>query len=179
LEIHHTKHHQSYVDKLNAALEGHEDLQQLGVDSLIAELDKVPENIRTAVRNNGGGHANHLMFWQVMHPNGGGQPDGKLSEAIDASFGDFASFGKKFSEAAKAHFASGWAWLVVNDGKLEVESTPGHDSPLTKGKTPILVLDVWEHAYYLNYQNRRPDFVTAWWNTVNWDEVAKRFEAVA
>ncbi len=179
LEIHHTKHHQTYVDKVNAALEGHDELQNMVVEDLVANLDKVPEEIRTAVRNNGGGHANHILFWETMTPDGGGQPEGNLSDAIDASFGDFATFGKKFTEVAKTHFASGWAWLSVNNGKLEVESTPGHDSPLTKGKTPILVLDVWEHAFYLKYQNRKPDFITAWWNIVNWDEVARRFEAAA
>jgi Fe-Mn family superoxide dismutase len=174
MEIHHTKHHQGYVNKLNAALEGHKSLQDLPLAQLLGTLADVPEKIRTAVRNNGGGHANHSLFWEIMSPDGGGQPDGDLSEAIDSSFGDFASFGKEFTEAATTRFGSGWAWLVVEGGKLSVESTPNQDSPLIEGKVPILGLDVWEHAYYLKYQNRRADYITAWWNLVNWDEVARR-----
>jgi Fe-Mn family superoxide dismutase len=174
MEIHYTKHHQGYVNKLNAALEGHDNLQDIPIAELLGKLNDVPEKIRTAVRNNGGGHANHSLFWEIMSPDGGGQPEGDLSKAIDSAFGDFASFGKQFTEAATTRFGSGWAWLVVSKGKLSVESTPNQDSPLIEGKVPILGLDVWEHAYYLNYQNRRADYVTAWWNLVNWEEVARR-----
>ncbi|MFQ5550470.1 MAG: superoxide dismutase [Gemmatimonadales bacterium] len=174
MEIHHGKHHQGYVTKLNAALEGHDDQQGKSVEDLIANLAAVPESIRRAVRNNGGGHANHSLFWQVMSPDGGGEPSGALADAIAESFGNFASFRDEFSAAAATRFGSGWAWLVLADGKLAVESTPNQDSPLMNGRTPILGLDVWEHAYYLNYQNRRPDYVAAWWNLVNWEEVAAR-----
>lgn len=177
MEIHYTKHHQGYVDKLNAALEKQADLQKKGLDTLLAEINKVPEAIRTAVRNNGGGHANHSLFWTIMSAKGGGEPKGKLADAVKAAFGDFATFKKQFSDAAATRFGSGWAWLVVKGGKLAVESSPNQDSPLMEGKTPVLGLDVWEHAYYLKYQNRRPDYVAAWWNVVNWDEVAKRFES--
>jgi len=176
MEIHHTKHHQGYVDKLNAALEGHEKLQGAPLEELIGDLAAIPDQIRTAVRNNGGGHANHSLFWQIMSPDGGGQPEGELSDAIDASFDDFASFGKEFVDAANTRFGSGWAWLVVSNGALAVESTANQDSPLMDGKVPILGLDVWEHAYYLKYQNRRADYVTAWWNLVNWEEVSRRFK---
>jgi Fe-Mn family superoxide dismutase len=175
MEIHYTKHHKGYVDKLNAALEGQGELQDLPLTELIKRVDSVPDQIRIAVRNNGGGHANHSLFWEVMSPDGGGQPEGDLSDAIDSSFGDFASFGKQFSEAATTRFGSGWAWLVVRNGKLAVESTPNQDNPLMEGKVPILGLDVWEHAYYLKYQNRRAEYVTAWWNLVNWEEVGRRF----
>ncbi|MED4127920.1 superoxide dismutase SodA [Shouchella miscanthi] len=177
MTIHHGKHHNTYVTNLNAALEGHEDLASKDIEDLVANLDSVPENIRTAVRNNGGGHANHALFWQLLSPNGGGAPTGALANDIESTFGSLDEFKTKFADAAKGRFGSGWAWLVVNNGSLEITSTPNQDSPLTEGKTPILGLDVWEHAYYLNYQNRRPDYISAFWNVVNWDEVAKRYEA--
>ncbi|WP_078391354.1 superoxide dismutase SodA [Shouchella patagoniensis] len=177
MNIHHGKHHNTYVTNLNAALEGHESLASKDIDELVASLDSVPENIRTAVRNNGGGHANHSLFWQLLSPNGGGEPTGALADEIKSTFGSLEEFKTKFADAAKGRFGSGWAWLVVNNGKLEITSTPNQDSPLTDGKTPVLGLDVWEHAYYLNYQNRRPDYIAAFWNVVNWDEVAKRYEA--
>ena len=177
MEIHHSKHHAGYVAKLNAALDKHPDLQQKSVEELIAGIATVPDDIRTAVRNNGGGHANHSLFWTVMGPGGGGDPAGSLGDAIAATFGDFASFKKTFADAAATRFGSGWAWLVAGEGKLEVLSSANQDSPLMDGKTPILGLDVWEHAYYLKYQNRRPDYIEAWWSVVNWDEVAKRLAA--
>ena len=176
MEIHHTKHHQTYVDKLNAALEKHPELQSLSAEELIADLSRIPEDIRTAVRNNGGGHANHTMFFTMLGPNRGGRPVGKLAAAIDAAFGSFADFQKQFATAAAGHFASGWAWLSVDgDGKLTIETTPGHDSPIMAGRRPILVLDLWEHAYYLKHQNRRPDSVSAWWNTLDWERAEQRF----
>ncbi len=177
MEIHHGKHHQAYINNVNAALENHPDLASKSVEDLVAGLAAVPESIRGAVRNNGGGHANHSLFWTVMSPAGGGEPSGELGEAIKSTFGDFGAFKDQFSKAAATRFGSGWAWLVVGGGKLSVTSTANQDSPLTDGQTPILGLDVWEHAYYLNYQNRRPDYVAAWWNVVNWEEVAKRFAA--
>ena len=177
MEIHHTKHHQAYIDKLNAALDGHADLQDKTVLELIANLDAVPENIRTAVRNHGGGHANHSLFWKVLGPNQGGQPTGKLAAAVDRDFGSFDAFKEKFEAAAANRFGSGWAWLVKDgDGKLSVDSTANQDSPLMSGKTPLLGLDVWEHAYYLKYQNRRPEYIKAFWNVVNWAQVARNFE---
>ncbi|HEX5564299.1 MAG TPA: superoxide dismutase SodA [Sporosarcina sp.] len=175
MNIHHTKHHNTYVTNVNNALEGHDDLAAKSVEELISDLDAVPENIRTAVRNNGGGHANHTFFWNILSPSGGGNPTGALAEAIDKKFGSFDAFKEEFAKAAATRFGSGWAWLVSNNGELEIMSTPNQDSPLMEGKTPILGLDVWEHAYYLNYQNRRPDYVSAFWNVVNWDEVAKNF----
>lgn len=177
MNIHHTKHHNTYVTNLNAALEGKADLQAKSVEELIADLDALPEDIRTAVRNNGGGHANHSFFWQILCPNGGGEPTGELAEAINAKFGSFDNFKAEFSKAATTRFGSGWAWLSVNNGELEISSTPNQDSPIMEGKTPILGLDVWEHAYYLNYQNRRPDYIANFWNVVKWDEVAKRYAA--
>ncbi len=177
MEIHHGRHHQTYVNNLNAALEGHPELAEKSVEELISDLNAVPESIRTAVRNNGGGHANHTLFWQIMSPNGGGQPSGALAEAINSTFGSFEQFKEKFTQAALGRFGSGWAWLVVNNGQLEIMSTPNQDSPLMEGKTPILGIDVWEHAYYLKYQNKRPDYVNAFFNVINWDEVAKRYEA--
>ena len=177
MEIHHSKHHATYVNKLNAALESHGDLQKKSVEDLISDLDRVPDAIRTAVRNHGGGHANHSLFWQVMSGSGGGEPAGDLAAALKTAFGDFATFKQQFSDAAAARFGSGWAWLVLAKGKLAVESAANQDSPLMGGKTPLLGLDVWEHAYYLKYQNRRPDYVQAWWNVVNWEEVTKRFTA--
>jgi Fe-Mn family superoxide dismutase len=177
MEIHHGKHHQAYVNNLNAALEGHEELAARGVEDLLAGIQEVPESIRTAVRNNGGGHANHSLFWAVMSPDGGGEPSGDLAAAIDGDLGGFGTFKDAFSKAGATRFGSGWAWLAVADGKLEVFSTANQDSPLMDGKTPILGLDVWEHAYYLHYQNRRPDYIAAFWNLVAWDEVARRFAA--
>lgn len=179
MRIHHGKHHAGYVSKLNAALEGHADLADLSAETLLGQLSDVPESIRTAVRNNGGGHANHSLFWSIMSPNGGGEPTGELVEEIDAEFGNFANFSTRFSSAAAGRFGSGWAWLSADsDGKLMIESTPNQDSPLMEGRTPILGLDVWEHAYYLKYQNRRPDYVEAWWKTINWDAVAERFAMI-
>lgn len=177
MNIHHTKHHNTYVTNVNAALEGHEDLASKSIEELIADLNAVPESIRTAVRNNGGGHANHSLFWQLLSPNGGGNPSGALAEAIDSKFGSFEEFKTQFENAGKTRFGSGWAWLIVSNGELEVTSTPNQDSPLMEGKTPILGVDVWEHAYYLKYQNRRPDYLAAFWNVVNWEEVATRFES--
>lgn len=177
MNIHHTKHHNTYVTNLNAAVEGKADLESKSIEELISNLDAVPEDIRTAVRNNGGGHANHSLFWTILCPNGGGAPTGELADAIASKFGSFDQFKEEFANAAKTRFGSGWAWLVVNNGDLEVTSTPNQDSPLMEGKTPILGLDVWEHAYYLNYQNRRPDYISAFFNVVKWDEVAKRYDA--
>ena len=177
MEIHHTKHHQTYINNVNKALEGKPDLEKLSVEDLVAGINNVPEDIKTVVRNNGGGHANHALFWTVLGPNAGGEPTGDLGKAITETFGSFATFKEKFAAAATTRFGSGWAWLVVKDGKLAIESTANQDSPLMEGKTPILGLDVWEHAYYLNYQNRRPDYITAFWNVVNWAEVTKRYSA--
>jgi Fe-Mn family superoxide dismutase len=177
MEIHHDKHHAAYVSKVNAALEGHADLAGKSIEDLVSDLAAVPEGIRGAVRNNGGGHANHSLFWTVMAPNGGGAPSGDLASAIDAACGSLDKFKEQFAAAAANRFGSGWAWLSVDGGKLIVESTANQDSPLMEGRTPILGLDVWEHAYYLNYQNRRPDYISAFWNVVNWAEVAKRFAA--
>ncbi|MBM7604707.1 Fe-Mn family superoxide dismutase [Metabacillus crassostreae] len=177
MNIHHTKHHNTYISNVNAALEGNADLAAKSVEELVSNLDAVPESIRTAVRNNGGGHANHSLFWSILSPNGGGNPTGELGEAINSKFGSYDSFKEEFAKAATTRFGSGWAWLVVNNGELEVTSTPNQDSPLMEGKTPILGLDVWEHAYYLNYQNRRPDYIASFWNVVNWDEVSKRYSA--
>ncbi|MGX6442762.1 superoxide dismutase [Neobacillus sp. K501] len=177
MNIHHTKHHNTYVTNLNNALQGNEELLAKSVEEVIANLDAVPEAARTAVRNNGGGHANHTLFWQILSPNGGGAPTGDLADAINSKFGSFESFKEEFAKAATTRFGSGWAWLSVSNGELEVSSTPNQDSPLMEGKTPILGLDVWEHAYYLNYQNRRPDYIGSFWNVVNWDEVSKRYSA--
>lgn len=178
MRIHHGKHHATYVDKLNAALEGHADLAEKSVNDLLASLDSVPESIRTAVRNNGGGHSNHTFFWQILSPNGGGEPSGALADAINSTFGSFDKFKEEFAAQAAGRFGSGWAWLIVDKGgKLAVTSTPNQDTPVMDGNTPILGLDVWEHAYYLKYQNRRPEYINAFWNVVNWDEVAKRFDA--
>ncbi len=176
MEIHHGKHHNGYVTKVNAALEG-TDLGSKSIEDLVSDLNAVPENIRGAVRNNGGGHANHSLFWSVMSPDGGGEPTGELADAINAAFGSFDGFKEKFAAAAGTRFGSGWAWLSVDGGKLVVESTPNQDNPLMEGRTPILGLDVWEHAYYLNYQNRRPDYVSAFFNVINWGAVAERFAA--
>ncbi len=175
MEIHHDKHHAAYVNNLNKSLEGHPDLQKMSVDQIMTSLNKVPENIRTAVRNNGGGHWNHSMFWKIMKKGGGGEPKGDLAQAIKSAFGSFADFKSKFTQAAVGRFGSGWAWLFLQDGKLVVDSTPNQDNPLMNGAKPIMGLDVWEHAYYLKYQNRRPEYVEAWWNVINWDQVAEYY----
>lgn len=175
MEIHHDKHHAAYVNNLNAALEKAPELQTRSLDDLLKHLDQVPESIRTAVRNNAGGHWNHTMFWEIMTPKGGGEPNGKLADAIKSSFQSFDTFKTQFSDAAAKRFGSGWAWLVNDGGKLSITSTPNQDTPVMEGKHPIMGVDVWEHAYYLKYQNRRPDYLNAWWNVVNWDEIAKRY----
>jgi len=177
MEIHHDKHHAGYVNNLNAALEKAPELQSKSLDDLLQHLDSVPESIRTAVRNNAGGHWNHSMFWEIMSPKGGGEPTGKLADAIMKSFGDFATFKTQFADAAAKRFGSGWAWLVKDGNKLSITSTPNQDTPVMEKKHPILGVDVWEHAYYLKYQNKRPDYVKAWWDVVNWPEVGRRFEA--
>lgn len=177
MEIHHDKHHNAYVTNLNAAVEKHPELFEKCAKCLVKNLDDVPEDIRTAVRNNAGGHVNHSLFWKVIAPNGSNEPTGELKAKIEETFGSFEEFKKIFAAAAATRFGSGWAWLVVNNGQLEVTSTPNQDSPLMEGKTPILGLDVWEHAYYLNYQNRRPDYIAAFWNIVNWDVVGELYEA--
>lgn len=178
MNIHHDRHHNTYVTNLNAALEKAPELQSKSVEELISDLNSVPESIRTAVRNNGGGHANHSLFWNIIGPNGGGSPSGSLAQAIVSELGGFDKFKEDFAKAAASRFGSGWAWLVVDkNGKLSITSTPNQDNPLSEGLTPILGLDVWEHAYYLKYQNKRPDYIAAFWNVVNWDEVNKRYEA--
>lgn len=171
MNIHHTKHHNTYVTKLNDALSGHEELASKSIEEILADLNQVPESIRTAVRNNGGGHANHKLFWTLLSPNGGGKPSGALAEDINATFGSFEKFQEEFAAAGAGRFGSGWAWLVVNNEKLEITSTPNQDTPISDGKAPVLGLDVWEHAYYLKYQNKRPDYIAAFWNVVNWDKV--------
>ncbi|ASZ07923.1 MULTISPECIES: superoxide dismutase [Enterococcus] len=176
MHLHHDKHHNTYVTNLNAAIEKYPELGEKSVEELISDMDAIPEDIKTAVRNNGGGHANHSFFWKIMAPNAGGEPTGAIKEAIDAAFGDFASFKAEFKTAATGRFGSGWAWLAVDNGKLVVTSTANQDSPLMEGQIPVLGLDVWEHAYYLNYKNVRPDYIEAFWNLVNWDEVNKQFE---
>ncbi len=179
MEIHHSKHHVGYVSKLNAALEGYPDLQTQGIEDILADLGSVPEEIRNAVRNSGGGHANHTLFWNVMGPGGGGDPGGALANAITSTFSSIDGFKDKFSAAAATRFGSGWAWLAVGSGgNLEILSTPNQDTPLSEGLRPILGLDVWEHAYYLKYQNRRPDYIAAWWNVINWSQVEANYEAV-
>jgi Fe-Mn family superoxide dismutase len=175
MEIHYTKHHQAYIDNVNRAIKG-TDLEKKTVEDLISDLNAVPDNIRTVVRNNGGGHANHSFFWKIMGPNAGGEPKGKLADDIKSAFGGFDDFKEKFAAAGVGRFGSGWAWLIKNkNGSLEIISTPNQDSPLMDGNTPILGVDVWEHAYYLKYQNRRADYLKAWWNVVNWDAVAKNY----
>jgi Fe-Mn family superoxide dismutase len=178
MRIHHDKHHQAYVDKANGALEGTEWADK-DVDEVVANLDQIPEDKRTAVRNNAGGHANHSFFWQVMGPDGGGEPSGALADAIDEKFGSFDSFKEEFKNAGIGQFGSGWAWLVHDGTGIMVTSTPNQDSPLTDGQTPLLGADVWEHAYYLKYQNKRPDYLDAFWNVVNWSEVSSRFDAAS
>ena len=176
MRIHHDKHHAAYVTNLNAALDKHPELHQKSIEDLLKSINSVPEEIRPAVRNNGGGHANHTMFWEIMGPGAGGAPSGALGDAINSTFGDFETFKKQVNDAGVKRFGSGWAWLIDAGGKLVIESTANQDSPLMEGKKPILGVDVWEHAYYLKYQNRRPDYLAAWWNVVNWDAVAKRFK---
>lgn len=176
MEIHYTKHHQTYVDKLNDAVEG-QDVPD-DVEELLRNFNSLPGDIQTAVRNNGGGHANHSLFWKIMGPDGGGEPTGPIAEAINSAFGSFKEFQDELTSAATGRFGSGWAWLVLDGGNPSVVSTPNQDSPLMEGKTPILGVDVWEHAYYLKYQNKRPDYVQAWWNTINWDGVNERYESV-
>jgi len=176
MQIHHDKHHAAYVNNLNTALEGQSSLQGQSIEDILRNINDVPESIRTAVRNNGGGHANHTLFWEIMGPNGGGEPTGALANAIQKAFGDFHSFKAKVIDAGTKRFGSGWSWLVTDSsGNLQVISTANQDSPLMDGQIPLLGVDVWEHAYYLKYQNRRPDYLNAWWNTVNWEAVAKRF----
>jgi len=175
MEIHHGKHHAAYVNNLNKALDGQPQLQSLSLEALLASLDKVPENIRGAVRNNGGGHWNHSMFWKMMKKGGGGEPRGELAEAIKSTFGSFADFKTKLSQAGTTRFGSGWAWLYLQHGKLVVDSSPNQDNPIMSGGKPVMGLDVWEHAYYLKYQNRRPEYIEAWWNVVNWDAIAENY----
>ncbi len=175
MEIHHDRHHKAYVDNLNKALEGHAALASKPIEQLLREITQVPENIRQAVINNGGGHANHTMFWEIMANNPGGKPSGPLADDLNATFGDFATFQAQLKQAGLGRFGSGWAWLVLADGKLKVINTLNQDSPLMHGQTPILGVDVWEHAYYLKYQNKRPDYLDAWWNVVNWNAVAQRY----
>ena len=174
MEIHHDKHHQAYVNNLNAAIEKAPELQGKSLDDLMRGINSVPEAVRTAVRNNGGGHWNHSMFWEIMGPGAGGEPSGALADAIKSAFGDFSKFKEQFAAAAAGRFGSGWAWLINDGGKLSITSTPNQDNPLMDGKKPVFGIDVWEHAYYLKYQNRRPDYIDAWWNVVNWDEINKR-----
>ena len=180
MQIHHDKHHQAYITNLNNALNKHPELLNKSLEDLLRGISSIPEDIRTAVRNHGGGHHNHSLFWTIMAPagkGGGGEPSGALGDAIKRTFGDFAKFKEQLGAAATSQFGSGWAWLTVSNGKLEIVAQPNQDSPLMENKTPILGLDVWEHAYYLKYQNRRPDYVTAWWNVVNWQEVGRRYDA--
>jgi len=177
MEIHHGKHHQTYVNNLNAAIEKAPELASRSLDDLMRNVNTLPEAVRTPIRNNGGGHWNHSMFWQIMAPKAGGEPGGNLGAAIKSAFGDFAKFREQFSAAGVGRFGSGWAWLINTGGKLSITSTPNQDNPLMEGQKAIMGLDVWEHAYYLKYQNRRPDYIQAWWNVVNWKEVEKRFSA--
>ncbi|PTL40508.1 superoxide dismutase [Alkalicoccus saliphilus] len=176
MNIHHGKHHNTYVTKLNDALEGHSDLQNKSIEELLTDLNSLPDDIKTPVRNNGGGHYNHTIFWQLMSPDGGGEPKGELADAINSKFGSFDKFKEEFKNAGVGRFGSGWAWLVVSNGELEITSTPNQDTPISDGKTPVLGVDVWEHAYYLKYQNKRPDYLEAFFNVINWEEVAKRYE---
>lgn len=176
MKIHHGKHHAAYVANVNKALEDYPELAKKSIEDLVKSLDEVPEAIRTAVRNNGGGHANHSFFWTIMSPNGGGEPTGELKTALESAFGDIESFKDAFAAAATGRFGSGWAWLVLDNGSLAIMDTPNQDSPLMEGKTPLLGLDVWEHAYYLNYQNKRPAYVQAFWNVVDWDAVEKLYQ---
>lgn len=176
MEIHHTKHHQAYINNLNAALEGHENLKSKSIEEIISDLESVPENIRTAVRNNGGGHQNHSMFWELMSPNGGGEPKGELGKLIDRDFGNLETFKAEFKKAAMGRFGSGWAWLVLDGEKLKVVSTPNQDNPISEGLKPILGIDVWEHAYYLKYQNLRADYIDAWFNVLDWEKAEENMK---
>lgn len=176
MEIHHSKHHGGYVTKLNAAIEGNTELKSSSIEDILKDLNKVPESVRTAVRNNGGGHYNHTLFWNSMKKNGGGEPEGDLAYAIKDTFGSFEKFKEKFSSAAANRFGSGWAWLILKGGKLEVTSTANQDNPISEGSLPVLGLDVWEHAYYLKYQNRRPEYIENWWKVINWENVGSRFK---
>jgi Fe-Mn family superoxide dismutase len=178
MHLHHDKHHQAYVDNANKALEGSEWAER-PVEEILQSLDALPEDIRTAVRNNAGGHANHSFFWEIMSPDGGGEPDGELADAINATFGGVDPLIEQVNDAGVRRFGSGWTWLVVDNASLAITSTPNQDTPISEGKTPILGIDVWEHAYYLKYENRRPEYLAAWWNVVNWSEVARRFETTA
>ena len=178
MKLHHDKHHQAYITNLNAAIEKHPELGSKSAEDLIADLNALPEDVRGPIRNNGGGHVNHTMFWEIMKPGGGGEPTGKISEHIKKDFGSFEDFKKQFNEAGVKQFGSGWAWLVSKGGKLTIISTANQDSPLSQNLFPILGNDVWEHAYYLKYNNRRPDYLAAWWNVINWDEVNKRFDKI-
>ena len=178
MKLHHDKHHQAYVDKANGALEG-TDFEDKPIEEVLQSLDSLPDDKKGVVRNNGGGHANHSFFWQIMSPDGGGEPSGSLADAINEAFGSFDEFKEKFKAAGVGQFGSGWAWLVKDGDGVTITSTPNQDTPVMEGKTPIIGIDVWEHAYYLNYQNKRPDYIEAWWNVVNWDEVAKRLGAAA
>lgn len=171
METHHSKHHQAYVDNLNKALEGHEKFQEMKIEDILKSLDDLPENIRTAVRNNGGGHFNHTLFWDMMSANGGGKPDGELAKKIDEDLGGFDKFKEDFKKAALGQFGSGWAWLVLDNGKLAIVSTPNQDNPISQGKKPLLGIDVWEHAYYLKYKNKRADYIDSWWNVVDWKKI--------
>lgn len=171
METHHSKHHQAYVDNLNKALEGHEKYQEMEIEDILKSLDELPENIRTAVRNNGGGHYNHAMFWDIMSPNGGGKPEGELGKKIDEYLGGFEKFKEDFKKAALGQFGSGWAWLVIDNGKLAIVPTANQDNPISQGKIPLLGIDVWEHAYYLKYKNKRADYIDSWWNVVDWKKI--------
>lgn len=178
METHYSKHHKGYVDNLNKALEGHSKFQEMDVEEILKSLDELPEEIRSAVRNNGGGHYNHTIFWEIMSPEGGGKPVGELANRIDEELGGFDKFKEDLKKAALGQFGSGWAWLVLNNGKLEIVSTPNQDNPISSGKTPILGIDVWEHAYYLKYKNLRADYIDAWWNVVDWKKVSERFDEI-
>ncbi|MCF6466682.1 superoxide dismutase [Clostridium sp. Cult2] len=178
METHYSKHHKGYVDNLNKVLEGHSKFQEMDVEEILKSLDELPEEIRSAVRNNGGGHYNHTIFWEIMSPEGGGKPVGELANRIDEELGGFDKFKEDLKKAALGQFGSGWAWLVLNNGKLEIVSTPNQDNPISSGKTPILGIDVWEHAYYLKYKNLRADYIDAWWNVVDWKKVSERFDEI-
>jgi Fe-Mn family superoxide dismutase len=178
MHLHHDKHHQAYVTNLNNALQSHPELQNKSAEDLVSDLNGVPDDIRTAVRNNGGGHVNHTMYWQIMGPNGGGAPTGAIADAINSTFGSFDAFKQQFNDAGTKRFGSGWVWLCVEGGTLHIESTANQDNPMSDGHTPVFGNDVWEHAYYLKYQNRRPEYLNAWWNVVNWDEVNKRYAQI-
>jgi Fe-Mn family superoxide dismutase len=178
METHYSKHHKGYVDNLNKALEGHSKFQEMSIEEILKSLDQLPEEIRTAVRNNGGGHYNHTLFWEIMSPEGGGKPEGELAKKIDEDLGGFDKFKEEFKKAALGQFGSGWAWLVLNEEKLEIVSTPNQDNPISEGKFPILGIDVWEHAYYLKYKNLRADYIDAWWNIVDWKKVSEIFNKI-